>query len=133
MPVPLNSKTNNRKAAEAAGRAAEARAALWLQLKGYRILARRYRGRGGEIDLIAAKPLWGPPKLIAFIEVKQRADEKALADAITARQRERIIMAANHFLACHPHFASATLRYDGMFTGGGGLPEHKRNLWFAAN
>jgi putative endonuclease len=56
----------DRSAAEQRGQASESLAALWLRLKGYRILARRLKTHAGEIDLVAAAP-FGP---VCFIEVK---------------------------------------------------------------
>lgn len=48
--------SRKRQRAERRGRRAESRAALWLQLKGYSILARRVKLPVGEIDLIAVTP-----------------------------------------------------------------------------
>jgi putative endonuclease len=56
-----------RRRARSAGQRAELWAALYLRLKGYRILARTYCVRGGEIDLVARR---GPN--IVFVEVKYR-------------------------------------------------------------
>ncbi|MFW5833612.1 MAG: YraN family protein, partial [Pseudomonadota bacterium] len=50
------------------GHDAEARAAWWLRLKGFRILACRYRTPVGEIDLVARRG-----RLLVFVEVKYRA------------------------------------------------------------
>ena len=90
--------TGERQAREAAGRRAERIAALWLRLKGYRILAHRFRAPGGEIDLIAAWPVFGVLRRVAFVEVKQRQSGAALAEAITPGQRRRIEAAAAAFL-----------------------------------
>ena len=46
---------------------AETLAALLLRLKGYAIVARRYKTPVGEIDLVALKG-----RRLAFIEVKRR-------------------------------------------------------------
>ena len=46
--------TSGRQQAERRGHASESLAALWLRLKGYRILARRLKTHAGEIDLVAA-------------------------------------------------------------------------------
>ena len=51
------------------GQKAETLAALWLRLKGYRILARRFRAPPGEIDLVARRG-----RVLALVEVKARAD-----------------------------------------------------------
>ena len=46
---------------------AEAVAALFLQLKGYRVLARRVRTKAGEIDLVVRRG-----NVLVFVEVKAR-------------------------------------------------------------
>lgn len=51
--MPLNNQ-KDRKTAEQRGHSSESLAALWLKLKGYRILERRLKTRAGEIDLVAA-------------------------------------------------------------------------------
>ena len=63
------------------GHGAERRAAWWLRLKGYRVLAINWRSVAGEIDLIARRG-----GTLAFIEVKQRVDSET-AHAV-ARVRE---------------------------------------------
>ena len=63
-------------------------AALALMLKGFRIIARRYRTKLGEIDLIARRG-----DLVLIVEVKVRATLIEAMDAI-ARQSERRIEAA---------------------------------------
>ncbi len=121
----------DRRAAEDAGRRAETFAALWLNLKGYRILVRRFRASGGEIDLIAATPMLGAPRLIAFVEVKQRASAAQFADAISAQQRRRIEAAAMQFVQRHPDCAHAALRFDAVFVRPAALPRHIKDLWRA--
>jgi putative endonuclease len=70
-------------------------AAAYLQRLGYSILARNYRCRGGEIDLVATD---GP--VIVFVEVKtrRRTEWGGPLEAVDARKRRRMAMAANHFL-----------------------------------
>lgn len=81
-----------RRAANMRGSRAERLAALLLRLKGYRILACRYRNPAGEIDLVARRG-----RHFAFIEVKAR---KRLDDEVLgARQRARIARAAEGWLA----------------------------------
>ncbi len=131
--LPLKSLMANRRQAEDAGRRAETLAALWLGLKGYRILARRFRASGGEIDLIAARPFFGAPTLIAFVEVKQRTSEGQFAEAISAPQRRRIEAAAAQFMQRHVTYAGACLRFDGMFVRPGAWPRHEKDLWRAGH
>jgi putative endonuclease len=71
-----------RVAAFRTGVSAEARAAAFLIAKGYRILARRFRTPYGEIDIVAKRR-----NLIAFIEVKARANLDDAAYAVTPRQQ----------------------------------------------
>ena len=74
-----------RREAYGRGQRAEALAAWWLRLKGYRILARGFRVAAGEIDLIARRG-----RLIALVEVKARPSLEEAGAAILPRQRERI-------------------------------------------
>ena len=60
-------KPDNRRRARKFGLRAERVAALWLLLKGYRILARQFRIAGGEIDIVARRG-----GVVAFVEVKAR-------------------------------------------------------------
>jgi putative endonuclease len=76
------------------GRFAEAVAGLLLRLKGHRIVAQRYKTPVGEIDLVALKG-----KRLAFIEVKRRKTTEDAAWTLPARQRRRIVRAAQYWLA----------------------------------
>ena len=59
----------NRQAAEKRGRGAETLACWYLRLRGWRILARRARVPGGEVDVVARRG-----RTLAFVEVKARGD-----------------------------------------------------------
>jgi len=117
----------DRRAAERHGRRSETLAALLLRLKFYRILGRRVRTPLGEIDLIARSP----KGVLCFIEVKARADESQIADAIGNRQRGRIARAAEVWLAARPGSASKGVRFDVVSVAGRGLPRHLRDAWRA--
>ena len=110
--------------AEAFGRRAERRAAWWLRLKGYAVLARRFRSPAGEIDLVA-----GRPGLVAFVEVKARPDALAGLEALGPRQRRRIVRAAEHFLKLRPELADAELRFDLVVCAPWRLPRHVPDAW----
>lgn len=101
------------------GLSAESRCAAWLLAKGYRIVARRFRSRAGEIDIIARRR-----GLIAFIEVKARATLDDAAYSVTQRQRQRIVACAEAWLAEHPEYAQHELRFDAMLIAPGHLPRH---------
>jgi len=115
------------KAAERRGHSSESWAALWLTLKGYRILARRLKTRAGEIDLVAAAP-FGP---VCFIEVKARQQALAAAQSVLPAQQTRIARAASLYLAGRPGLARRGARFDIVAIGAGGLPVHHRDVWRA--
>ena len=108
-----------RVAAFRTGLSAESRAAAYLIAKGYRILARRFRTPYGEIDLVARKR-----NLIAFVEVKARASLDDAACAVTPRQQQRIINAAQAWLVAHPEHAEFEMRFDAMLIAPRSLPRH---------
>ncbi|MCK1540710.1 YraN family protein [Bradyrhizobium sp. 160] len=101
------------------GISAESRAAAYLMAKGYRILAKRYRTPHGEIDIVARRR-----NLIAFVEVKARATLDDAAFAVTPRQQQRIIDAAQGWLVAHPEHAELELRFDAMLIAPRSLPRH---------
>ncbi len=96
-----------RRQSERSGRRAEWAAAFVLAMQGYRIIARRYRARSGEIDLIARRG-----GIVAFVEVKARARLDDAIGAVSARARRRIERAADLYVAQHPHLADCAMRYD---------------------
>jgi putative endonuclease len=113
----------NRRQAEARGRRAEVIAALFLQLKGYRILGRRVRTRVGEIDLVARKG-----DTLVFVEVKARATLDSGLFALHPAARRRI-EAASRVLA--PRFAGrcTTTRIDAVLVRPWALPVHLIAVW----
>ena len=115
------------RAAERRGHNSESLAALWLRLKGYRILARRLKTRAGEIDLVAAAP-FGP---VCFIEVKARQKARAAAESVAPAQQTRIARAACLYLAGRPGLARRGARFDIVAIGTGSLPVHHRDVWQA--
>ena len=86
---------------------AEFIAELFLIIKGYRILARRYKTSFGEIDLVALKG-----KAIIAIEVKARESFTDALYAVNARSRSRIEKTLSYFLAHNPRYVEKNLRFD---------------------
>lgn len=99
--------SRDRSLAERHGRWAERLAAVFLAAKGYRILARRFRSGGGEIDLVARRK-----DVLVFVEVKARSAFDDALVAVTPRTRRRIEAAARAFAARHRRFADDGFRYD---------------------
>lgn len=108
-----------RTAAWGRGRLAETTALLMLVAKGYRILARRWRAPGAEIDLVAKRG-----RILVFVEVKARGDLASAEIALTAAQRRRITQAAEFWCARHPRHAAGDRRYDLMLVSKGHWPRH---------
>ncbi|MGN6487444.1 MAG: YraN family protein [Devosia sp.] len=115
----------SRLAAELFGRRGETLAAWFLRLKGYRILASRFKTPMGEIDLVAQR--FGT---LVFVEVKARRSG-SLADAWLAVNDRRIARAAGYFLARHPRYAASDLRYDVIFLAPMTWPRHVVNAFDA--
>jgi putative endonuclease len=118
-PRPVKVAAPERVAAFKTGLSAEGRAAAYLMLKGYRILAKRFRTPYGEIDIVAKRR-----NLIAFVEVKARASLDEAAYSVTQRQQQRIIEAAQAWLMAHPEHAEFDLRFDVMLIAPRHLPRH---------
>jgi putative endonuclease len=106
------------------GHGAEKRAAWWLRLKGYRVLAINWRSVAGEIDLIARRG-----GILAFIEVKQRIDSDTATLSLATQQRARLARAAGLFVAQRPELADLTVRFDLMAFGRMGPPVHMKDAW----
>ena len=79
---------------------AEIIAGLYLSVTGWHFLALRWKSPLGEIDLVAKRG-----KIISFIEVKSRQNERAAIVSITAHQWRRISEAADLFMARHGQYA----------------------------
>lgn len=79
-----------------------------LRRRGYAILARRYRTRHGEIDIIAREG-----ETVVFVEVKARSDEAfgGGGAAVTAWKQQRIVRMATDYLARHG-LLEAPCRFD---------------------
>jgi putative endonuclease len=114
-----------RQTAERRGHKSESLAALWLRLKGYRILARRLKTRAGEIDLVATAP-FGP---VCFVEVKARGLARAAAESVGPTQQTRIARAASLYLASRPHLSRRGARFDIVAIAPNSFPVHHRDVW----
>lgn len=93
---------------QAKGAAAEQLAADFLLRKGLAVVARNFRVRGGEIDLVCRDG-----KATVFVEVRLRSrnDFGGAAASITAAKQGRLIFAARHWLMRH---GETPCRFDCM-------------------
>ena len=112
-----------RQQAEKRGRKAETLACWWLRLRGWRILARRARVAGGEVDIVARRG-----RTLAFIEVKARSTEEAAAFALDSWRIRRVVVAAERLA---PRFMrdGDDIRIDAIFLTPGRFPRHLADVW----
>ncbi|CAN5250412.1 YraN family protein [soil metagenome] len=118
--------TIDRARAEARGRKAELWAELALRLKGYRLLARRFKAGPGEIDLVMRRG-----GVTAFIEVKTRRDRESALESVTPRQARRIAAAARVWMARDPMAALGVCRFDIVTVSPYQWPVHIPNAFHA--
>ena len=87
----------------------ETLAAETLEDKGYRIIARNYRSRYGEIDLIARREA-----VLAFVEVKLRKSDRygEAREYVTAQKQSRIRLTAALYLEAHTWAQALQPRFD---------------------
>jgi putative endonuclease len=92
----------------ALGKTGEDLACRELERRGYAIITRRYRSRGGEIDIVARDG-----DTIVFVEVKARENRAFgdAAEAVTGLKQRKIVQLAVEYLMRH-HLANRPCRFD---------------------
>ena len=90
------------------GKSGEDLACRELERRGYAIVARRYRRRGGDLDIIARDGA-----TLVFVEVKAREGRAfgAAAEAVTSFKRRRIVKIALDYMVRH-HLSNCPCRFD---------------------
>jgi len=90
------------------GSTGEAAAAAWYEARGYQIVDRNWRVRGGEIDLVVRSG-----RTIVFCEVKTRTSDRfgIPAEAVTVSKQRRLRTLAAQWLAAHPGLGGE-VRFD---------------------
>lgn len=107
MSKPSDTPPRTKKAAQKRGRWAEALCAAYLRLSGHRVLARNFKTKVGEIDVIAKRK-----NTLSFIEVKARNEHAQGLEAITLKQQQRIQRTAELFLIQNPMLQVCDIRFD---------------------
>jgi putative endonuclease len=113
----------NRGLAEQRGRRGETLGAWYLQLKGWRILARRVKTPRGEVDLVARRG-----RVVAFVEVKWRRTAAELDLAIDLHRLRRVAAAAEAIAHRYVR-AGDDQRIDVLLLAPGRFPRHMVNAW----
>ncbi|NDV00109.1 YraN family protein [Pseudoroseicyclus tamaricis] len=90
-----------------AGLAAEEIVAEHYRADGHEVMGQRWRGQGGEIDIIAEDG-----EEVVFIEVKKAATHDAAALRLSRRQQERIMQAACEYVGQRPAGLLTPFRVD---------------------
>lgn len=105
-----------------AGRFAEEAVARHYQRAGFAIVAERWRGRAGELDLVARDG-----DELVFIEVKRSRSFARAAERVSERQIRRIFGAASEFLAGEAEGQNTPVRFDVALVNGTGEIEVLEN------
>ncbi|RAP41259.1 hypothetical protein BYZ73_11315 [Rhodovulum viride] len=108
------------------GVSAEDCVARGYERRGMAIVARRWRGGGGEIDLIARDG-----DGLVFVEVKASRSFARAAERITRRQMVRVMTAAQEFLADEPKGQLTDIRFDVALVNGIGEVDILENAFCA--
>ena len=107
-----------------AGLAAEDQVVSHYTRRAHAVAARRWRGRGGEIDVILRDG-----DRIVFVEVKRARDCATARYRLTRRQMDRIVRAGSEFLAGEPKGLLTETRFDLALVDGQGRVEVIENAF----
>ncbi len=100
-------------------------AIIFLRLKGYKILKRRYKTYVGEIDLIAKKA-----DFLIAIEVKSRSKKVNFDEVLSVKQQQRIKRAMLAFLSANSNkFKNYNVRFDLIIVVPYQIPKHFQGFW----
>ena len=109
-----------------AGKCAEESVAQLYLRGGQQVVARRWRGTAGEIDVIARDG-----DEVIFIEVKKSRTHAQAAEHLTRRQMDRIWQTASEFLGDEPKGQDTLVRFDVALVDAVGRIEILQNAFAA--
>lgn len=91
------------------GRQAEQQALQYLERRGLRLLARNFRSRHGEIDLVMEDA-----DTLVFVEVRYRRSQRfgGAVASIDGNKQARLVSTALYYLLRHPGRAQQAARFD---------------------
>jgi putative endonuclease len=103
----LRRTTNNDNSAR--GAAVEAAAERWLSAQGLVLVARNFRCKLGEIDLIMRDSAQ-----LVFIEVRFRQNQRygSAVESVTHHKQQRVVRAAQYYMDAHPQWRNRACRFD---------------------
>lgn len=102
------------------GEGAEAHALRWLTQQGLQLVAKNFRCKCGELDLVMLHN-----EALVIVEVRFRATTAFghPAETVNHSKQHRIIAATELFLRKNPQYASRAIRFDVMALHGNSEPE----------
>jgi putative endonuclease len=95
----------------------------YFETIGFEVLARRYKTKLGEIDLVIKKDTQ-----LIFIEVKARKRKTSTEEILTTRQISRIYSAAEIFLSEFPEYNEFECRFDLLIIFKNKILDHIKNI-----
>jgi putative endonuclease len=101
-----------------AGIEAERSVARYYLRRGYQFAAHRFRGRGGEIDLVLRSD-----DQVIFVEVKQSRSHARAAERLLPKQMARLFETASEFVSQEPAGQDTNMRFDVALVDGTGRVE----------
>lgn len=110
--------------AAVSGLLAEDRVAADYKARGYHTLARRWRGKAGEVDLICQRG-----DCVIFVEVKSASTHAIAGQRLFRRQMDRICLAACEFCGDRPDGLLSEMRFDAALVDGAGRIEVIENAF----
>lgn len=107
------------------GREKELYAAHYLESKGYKVVAKNYRTKFGEIDIVARQG-----DILVFIEVRSRKDDYfgKPQESIKRQKREKIVKTAVSFLTIYTEYYSS-VRFDVISVVGNDIEHIENAFW----
>ena len=107
MDTPAETRRNRGAMSYHAGLSAEECISKDYERRGFPIAQRRWRGKRGEIDLIAHDG-----DGLVFVEVKQSSDFDRAAARVSPRQMKRLYASAEEYLGQMPNGSLTDVRFD---------------------
>jgi len=106
------------------GQSAESRAEAFLKVRGLKLVARNWRCRFGEIDLIMQD---GTTLVFVEVRLRSRSDFGGAAASVTPAKQKKLLAAARQYLATLKTLPPC--RFDVVALSGDAAPEWIRNAF----
>ena len=91
------------------GAAAEVRAEAHLKQQGLKPVARNWRCRWGELDVVMAD---GDTLVIVEVRARSTSGHGGALESVDAKKRSKLMRTAEAFLQVHPMWQDAAIRFD---------------------